>query len=52
MIMAYKFDGPDEEDMDDLALSEHIEWDSIESKENQSKDLSTDALDIYDSYYK
>ena len=51
MIMAYKFNDVDYEDMDDLALSKQIQWECIESKENQPEYFSMDALDIYDSYY-
>jgi len=49
--MAYKFDDIDCEDMDDLALSERLEREDIESNKNKSDDYSMDTLDIYDSYY-
>lgn len=49
--MTYILDDVNYEDMDDLVLSEHIEWDSIESSENRPNDISMDALDIYDSHY-
>ena len=52
MIMAYKLDVVDFEDMDGLALPEYIEQDNSESNKNISNDFSTDALDIYDSYYE
>ena len=50
--MTYKFDDVDNEGMDDVALSEHIEPNYAESGNNKTDEFSMDALDIYDSYYE